>query len=205
MKDRIVDLIRVKAGDLVANPSNWRRHPERQRKALCAFLEQLGFAAPLIARSEADELVLIDGHLRASLDPDQIVPVAVLDVSAEEADLLLASLDPISAMAKADPEALQTLLSRVQASGEVIDDFFEELRRQADSGRPSSSDPEDIPQAAAARVSPGELYLLGEHRLLCGDARSGQDLSRLMGGERADLLVTDPPYGVDYRGKTRRA
>ena len=205
MKDRIADLVRVRAGDLVVNPSNWRRHPERQRKALRALLEQLGFAAPLIARREADEHVLIDGHLRASLDPDQIVPVAVLDVSAEEADLLLASLDPISAMAKADPEALRALLSRVAASGEVIDDFLEELRRQAEAAGPSRSDPEDIPQVAPSRVSPGELYLLGEHRLLCADTRSGQDLLRLMGGERADLLVTDPPYGLDYRGKTRRA
>src|SRR6266571_3861332 len=163
MKDRIVDLIRVKAGDLVANPSNWRRHPERQRKALRALLEQLGFAAPLIARREAGELVLIDGHLRASLDRDQIVPVALLDVTAEEADLLLASLDPISAMAKADPEALHALLLRVSAEGEVIDDFLEELRRQAGGAGAFSSDPEDIPQRAPARVGPGELYLLGEH------------------------------------------
>jgi DNA modification methylase len=205
MKDRIADLVRVKAGDLVANPSNWRRHPERQRKALRAFLEQLGFAAPLIARREAGDLVLIDGHLRASLDPNQVVPVALLDVTAEEADLLLTSLDPISAMAKADPEALHALLSRVSASGEVIDDFLEELRHQAEARGPSSSDREDIPQVAPARVSPGELYLLGEHRLLCGDARNSRDLSRLMGDKRADLLVTDPPYGLGYRGKTPRA
>jgi len=204
MKDRIVEIVRLRAGDLVANPSNWRRHPERQKRALRAFLDKLGFAAPLIARREAGELVLIDGHLRASLDPEQVVPVAVLDVSAEEADLLLASLDPISAMARPDPEALSALLSRVSASGEVIDDFFEQLRRQA-AVSALGGDPEEIPPLQPARAKRGDLYLLGEHRLLCGDARSKADLSRLMGGVKADLLVTDPPYGLSYRGKTKRA
>jgi DNA modification methylase len=206
MKDRIVGLVRVRAGDLVSNPSEWRRHPERQRRALRAFLERLGYAAPLVVRRDGDALVIIDGHLRASLDPDQVVPVIVLDVSAEEADLLLVSLDPIAAMARPDPEALSRLLARVGAAGEGIDDFLEELRRSA--GVPLGRlvwDPEDIPDEAPSRAHPGDLFLLGEHRLLCGDATNAEDFTRLMAGELADLLVTDPPYGVSYSGKTPRA
>jgi hypothetical protein len=75
MRDRVVELLRVRAGDLAPNPRNWRRHPERQRAALRGLLRQIGYADALLARREGDSLALIDGHLRQSLDPEQIVPV----------------------------------------------------------------------------------------------------------------------------------
>src|SRR6266516_86277 len=80
VRDRVVELVRVRAGDLAANPGNWRRHPERQRAALRGLLRQIGYADALLARREGGSLVLIDGHLRRSLDPDQVVPVLVLDL-----------------------------------------------------------------------------------------------------------------------------
>src|SRR6266496_4982710 len=110
VRDRVMELLRVRAGDLVANPGNWRRHPERQRAALQALLRDIGYADALLARREGDALVLVDGHLRQSLDPDQVVPVLVLDVSEEEADTLLATVDPLAALARPDPEALASLL-----------------------------------------------------------------------------------------------
>src|SRR6266508_1726152 len=81
VRDRVVELVRVRAGDLVANPGNWRRHPERQRAALRGLLRDVGYADALLARRDGRALVLVDGHLRKSLDPDQVVPVLVLDVS----------------------------------------------------------------------------------------------------------------------------
>src|SRR5947208_1474733 len=95
VKDRVVELRRVPARDLLPNPANWRRHPERQRAALRGILRQIGYADALLARQEGDRLRLIDGHLRQSLDPDQVVPVLVLDVDEAEADLLLTTLDPL--------------------------------------------------------------------------------------------------------------
>src|SRR2546427_11695367 len=89
VRDRVVELIRVRAGDLVANPGNWRRHPERQRAALRGLLRDIGYADALLARRDGQALVLIDGHLRKSLNPDQVVPVLVLDVCEAEADTLL--------------------------------------------------------------------------------------------------------------------
>src|SRR5207302_3500850 len=99
IKDRVVELLRVPASELRANPGNWRRHPARQRAALRGILRQIGYADALLARRDGSDLVLIDGHLRQSLDPHQVVPVLVLDVSAKEADLLLATLDPLAALA----------------------------------------------------------------------------------------------------------
>lgn len=53
-----------------------------------------------------------------------------------------------------------------------------------------------------SRSKPGDIYQLGQHRLMCGDSTSIDDVERLMGGDKADLLLTDPPYNVDYEGKT---
>src|SRR5438094_7598389 len=115
VRDRVVELLRVRAADLAPNPANWRRHPDHQRSALRGLLRQIGYADALLARRDGDQLVLVDGHLRQSLDPEQVVPVLVLDLDQAEADLLLATFDPLAALATADSAVLADLLSRVEA------------------------------------------------------------------------------------------
>jgi DNA modification methylase len=207
MRDRVKGLVRVRAGDLAAHPANWRKHPKAQRAALRDVLEEIGYAAALIARRDGDgSLTLIDGHLRADLDPEQMVPVLVLDVSEAEAEKLLASMDPLSGLARADPEALIDLLDRVSTGSDALADLLEQLRRSAESDlKALLRDPEDIPASSKPRTKPGDLFRLGEHRLLCGDARARADMRRLMAREKADLLVTDPPFGVQIIGRTKRA
>ena len=71
---------------------------------------------------------------------------------------------------------------------------------------PASFDEDEAPETPADPITnPGDLWLLGEHRLLCGDSTKAEDVSRLMAGQTADLLLTDPPYNVDYTGKTKDA
>lgn len=113
-RDRIKELRRVRAGDLLANPKNWRTHPEAQQNVLRALLADIGFADALLARETKKGLQLIDGHLRQSLDPEQIVPVLVLDVTAAEANKLLLTLDPLAGMAEANAAALESLLAEIQ-------------------------------------------------------------------------------------------
>ena len=207
VRDRVVELVRIRAGELQAHPSNWRRHPDRQRAALSALLRDIGYADALLARRDGDRLVLIDGHLRQSLDPDQVVPVLVLDVSAAEADTLLATLDPLAALAHPDPDALAALLQGVHTSSRAVQDLLEDLARGA--GLPPRSvvgDPDAVPAPPAVpRTTPGDLWILGEHRLLCADATDPTSIPRVMAGNRADVLWTDPPYGVGYEGKTADA
>jgi site-specific DNA-methyltransferase (adenine-specific) len=115
-------------------------------------------------------------------------------------------MDPISGLARSDPPALIELLDRVSTGSDPLADLLEQLRREAESDlKALLRDPEDIPASPKPRTKPGDLFTLGEHRLLCGDARSHADTGRLMGRDKADLLVVDPPFGVAYVGRTKRA
>jgi DNA modification methylase len=205
IRDRIVELVRVRAGELTPNPRNWRRHPARQRSALLGVLEQVGYADALLARRVGDELVLIDGHLRQSLDPDQVVPVLVLDLDGSEADLLLTTLDPLASLAVPDPQALADLLAVMEASSEDVQALLDEIAGDIRLPRELLTDPDEIPAVVEPRTRRGDVWALGDHRLACGDAREPSDLARLMDGQTADVLWTDPPYGVGYVGKTTRA
>lgn len=206
VRDRVVELRRVRAGDLRANPRNWRRHPDRQRQALRGLLEEVGFADAILAREHADgSLEIIDGHLRQSMDPELIVPVLVLDVDEQESGKLLASLDPLAALAVADPAQLTELLSSIDTGSEALRMLLADLasgaEMQAGLGR---LDPDDIqPRPAESKSRPGDLYVMGQHRLVCGDTTDAPTVRRLMGKHRASLLLTDPPYGVSYEGKTK--
>ena len=120
IRDRVTELRRVRAGDLLPNPANWRRHPQAQQDALRGILAQVGYADALLARETPNGLMLIDGHLRAETTPDQEVPVLVVDVTEEEAALLLATLDPLAGMAVADPVKLAALMDGLKVDSEAL-------------------------------------------------------------------------------------
>jgi hypothetical protein len=97
----------------------------RQARALRALLSEIGYADARIARELPDgQLQLIDGHLRAETRPDVEVPVLVLDVSEEEADKLLLTLDPLAAMAETDAERVKALLETVRTDDEAVQELF---------------------------------------------------------------------------------
>lgn len=110
IRDRIKSLRRVKASDLAPNPRNWRTHSKAQVAAMRGILAEVGYAGAAMARETPDGLLLIDGHLRAELNPDEKIPVLVLDVTEEEADKILATFDPIGSMAGVDAEQLSRLV-----------------------------------------------------------------------------------------------
>lgn len=128
IRDRIKELRRVRAGDLRPNPRNWRTHSKRQQDALRGVLAEIGYADALLARELEDgSLELIDGHLRAETTPDALVPVLVLDVSAEEAAKLLAVLDPLASLAGRNEDALRDLLLDVETAHPGLQTLLDEL------------------------------------------------------------------------------
>lgn len=147
MKIRIKELRNVRVGDLVANEKNFRTHSPTQRRLLSAMMDSIGFANAPIAYETEGGIKLIDGHLRTdTLDPDATIPVQILDVNDEEAAQLLATIDPLSALATTDGEALDSLLAEIELPIDILDLFPEpeEIVDDAPAGEPSEE--ADIPE-----------------------------------------------------------
>ena len=129
IRNRIVEHVQVRAGDLVPHPLNFRRHSPAQRRALAASYEEVGFARSLLGYRLADgRIQLIDGHLRRDLDPDLPVTVEVLDVNDDEARQLLLTLDPLAALAQPDPKLLQELTKLTSTDQTALKDLWETLK-----------------------------------------------------------------------------
>src|SRR5580704_14038217 len=132
IRDRVKELRRVPASQLKPSPKNWRSHPREQADALRGVLAEIGFAGAALARELEDgSLELIDGHLRAETTGDQPIPVLVLDVTEEEAGKLLATFDPIGAMATADAEKLEALLAEVSSSNDAVNALLASVAQDA--------------------------------------------------------------------------
>ena len=138
----------------------------------------------------------MDGHARVELAVERgegTIPVAYVDLDEGEEALVLATLDPLSAMARPDPVKLQALLARAQTSREGL---LVVLQRLGAPGKEGKTDPDAVPGVVAALTQPGDLWHLGEHRLLCGDATAAASYTRLLDGDRATMIWTDPPWNV---------
>jgi DNA modification methylase len=194
-RDRIVSSGEEAPDQLLANPANWRIHPKAQQDALGSVLDRVGWVSGVLVNRTTGRLV--DGHLRVELAlsrGEPSVPVSYVELSEEEEALVLASLDPLAAMAGTDTDKLRALLDEVTIDS---DDLAAMLRSLAPEPRTALTDPDDVPEVPAEPyVKPGELWLLGDHRLLCGDATDPAAVERLLDGAEPRLLATDPPYGV---------
>jgi DNA modification methylase len=193
-RNRIVGSGEEPPDQLLANPRNWRTHPAAQRDALRGSLDEVGWVAQILVNRTTGHVV--DGHARieeAISRGEPRVPVVYVELSEEEERLILATLDPIGAMADRDTARLAELLAEVS-----VDDAG--LRRLlADLAPPKRglTDPDALPDVPTEPyVKAGDLWRLGEHRLLCGDATNAADVARLLDGAQPTLLATDPPYGV---------
>ena len=120
IRDRIIDLRRVPASELIPNPLNWRRHPQSQQNALRGVLDEIGFSDAVIARETPDGLELIDGHLRADVMGDVPIPVLVVDLNDAESLQLLLTLDPLAMMAEKDDNTVAMLLDKVSFQDDAV-------------------------------------------------------------------------------------
>ena len=207
-RNRIVGHAEVPPAELLPNPRNWRTHPADQQRTLTGALGEVGWVTEVLVNRTTGHLV--DGHLRVELAVargEPAVPVSFVELTEDEERLVLASLDPLAAMATAETEQLAALLAGLEPADDALRALLDDLSREykLDGARPGLVDPDYVPALPIEPfVSRGDLYLLGDHRLLCGDSTDPGDVARLTEGTEADCLWTDPPYGVAYEGKTER-
>jgi ParB-like chromosome segregation protein Spo0J len=130
MRDRIKELRRVRAADIVGVDWNWRTHPTSQLDALAASIEELGFFDPLHVRElPAGKYQIVNGHARHELlstriGPDTIVPCVVTDFTEEEARRAILLQDPLSALASTDGAKLDALLAEVKNLPAAVDSYL---------------------------------------------------------------------------------
>jgi hypothetical protein len=128
LRDRIIRLVRVKASSVRPHPANWRTHPQAQIDALSETLSSLGFAGAILARElvpgDDTQLQALDGHARLSTLGDAVVPVLVTDLTEEEGLRLLATFDPLSALASTDATKLDALLAGLKDLPPALDSFL---------------------------------------------------------------------------------
>lgn len=140
IRDRIKELRRVRAGALCPNPKNWRTHGKQQRETLQGVLAEIGYADALLARELPDgRLMLIDGHLRAETTPDQAVPVLILDIDEQEADKLLALIDPIAGLAGRDEQLLADLVAGIDTESAALASFLGKLIEEGTTPLPAGN------------------------------------------------------------------
>src|SRR5262249_30683384 len=132
------------ADSLKENPANWRRHPAKQLAALGDVIAEVGWAGALLFNERTGRL--IDGHARKKIARGK-VPVLVGSWSAEQEKTILATLDPIAAMAEADKESLEALLGGVQSESAAVTELLQQLAQ--DNGvlplAKGPVDPDDVP------------------------------------------------------------
>lgn len=190
---------------------HWQKNPRRNAAAIdkvAASIRRFGFGAPILARKANREIVA--GHTRAlaaSKIGIDLVPVRFLDLTEEEAHLLALADNKLGELAEWDDDGVLEILSRYSLDDAALAGWDKgDLDALADGGGGGPATEDDVPDVRADAITKiGDLYELGPHRLLCGDSTVAADVARVMGGRLADIVWTDPPYGVAYVGKTKDA
>lgn len=200
-QNRIVGTGEEDPTQLLANPRNWRTHPEPQRAALRGSLDTVGWVQQVMVNRTTGHVV--DGHARveeALRRNEPSVPVLYVELTEDEEAIILATLDPISAMAGRDHGILADLLAEVHVDDVGLNDLVRSLAPMQIA--PGLTDPDDVPDLADdSGIVRGDLFALGDHRLMCGDSADPTNVAQVMNGATAELLWTDPPYGVAYQTK----
>ena len=131
-RNRIISQGVESPDNLLANPKNWRIHPQHQKDALAGVLDSVGWVQTVLVNQRTG--LLIDGHLRVALAlqrEEAEIPVSFVDLSDDEEALILATLDPLAALAATDKDALQALLDGLEADNDAVAKLLESIAQDA--------------------------------------------------------------------------
>lgn len=190
---------------LVRNPRNPNTHPEEQIRLLAKIIDYQGWRNPIVVSNRSG--FIIKGHAR--LDAAEVLglteaPVDYQDYENEAqewADML--ADNRIAELAETDKPVLKDILGELD-TGEIDMEMtgyteadIEDLMTEYNVPGEGLTDDDAVPEPTESISRRGDLWSLGNHRLLCGDATLKADVEKLMGGEKVDMVFTDPPYGID--------
>jgi DNA modification methylase len=192
-------------GDLIPDPRNARTHPKRQIEQLRASIEAFGFTNPILADTEG-RIIAGHGRLQAAraMGLAEVPTIILSGLSEAQKRALRIADNKIALNAGWDLEILQKELSELASIDVDIDPALTGFSTGEIDVILSASDPDDEvipPVPATPRTRPGDIWILGEHRVGCGDGRDPEYLQRVIGeGARVDAAFLDPPYNVRIGG-----
>jgi site-specific DNA-methyltransferase (adenine-specific) len=194
----------VKLSSLIPDPTNARQHDARNLNAIVGSLKLFGQRKPIVVTG-ANVIVAGNGTVEAAkeLGWQEIMIVRTpKDWSPEQIKAYALADNRTAELAEWDVKVLSEQLLELDSVGWDVSEFgFEPLQ-------PPTEVVDDEPlsfEEVETRCKPNDLWVLGDHKLLCGDSLEVTAMDRLLGSEKADIVWTDPPYGVDYVGKTKDA
>ena len=197
---------------LVPYERNARTHSPEQVAQIAASIQEFGFTNPLLVDG-ADGILAGHGRLAAAKDMGLAeVPVIVLNhLSAEQRRAYILADNKLALNAGWDEELLRLELGDLQLAEFDLsligfsDEELADLLPEVEQLPPEDADADAVPEAPQDPITkPGDVWLLGKHRLMCGDSTSIEAIETLTGGG-VDMWLTDPPYNVAYEGKTKDA
>jgi len=202
---------RVPVDSLVLDPANAREHGPDNMDAIVASLRRFGQAEPLVVQAGTMRVVGGNGRLVAMRKLGWTeCDVVELEIDDHAATALGIALNRTGELAEWNAPMLAKLLEQLRADDELdgvgfgdedVDRLLAELDEGAEPGEVDDPGPQEPPVDPICRA--GDLWILGDHRLLCGDSTKADDVARVLASERAALFSTDPPYCVGYTGKDR--
>ena len=196
-----MEIVNVPPGDLKPAEYNPRKMTKDQKQDLENSIAKFGFVDPIIVnKAEGRENIVVGGHqrLRIALEMGmETVPVYFVDLSIDDEQELNLRLN--KNMGEFDWDLLvnfdSDMLLDVGFSEEELNFNFDIEPEEKDDEVPN------VPEQPKAKL--GDVYQLGEHRLMCGDATVKESVVQLMSGQKADMVFTDPPYGINYQSNMR--
>lgn len=192
----------VKIDSLTFDPANVRKHDEKNLSAIKASLNRFGQQKPIVV--DANGVVRAgNGTLAAAKALGwKEIRIVRSSLAGSEATAYAIADNRTAELAEWDDDALAQTLAALQIEDDELAiatgfDLSEIERLTA----PNDVEEDEVPEAPVDPITKtGDLWILGEHRVLCGDSTKAEDVERLMNGERKTNLITDPPFGVDWKG-----
>lgn len=200
----------VQIEKLIPHPRNPNKHPEKQIALLVKIIAAQGWRNPIVVSSRSG--FITKGHARleaAKILGCDAVPVdfqGYENEASEYADMI--ADNRIAELAEPSLPEIKDLLEELDTGAFDMDltgfdtESIEKLMTQFHVPVDGLTDEDAIPENVETICQKGDLWKLGEHRLLCGDSTVLTDVEKLMQGEKADMAFTDPPYGVGFKYKT---
>ena len=196
---------------LVPYARNARTHSEEQVAQIAASIVEFGFTNPILAGSDG---VIVAGHGRLAAAQKlglDTVPVVVLDhLTPTQRRALIIADNRIAENAGWDDAMLRIELQSLQEDGFNLDitgfdaDALAEIMAGEETTVDGQTDDDAVPEVSATTISrPGDVWELGNHRLVCGDATDPKSYELLMADAQANMVFTDPPYNVDYANSAK--